>query len=149
MSAASAGSRNQFHSLLRRYGDIPYIATRSLGKHNKKLPAGKRSKYNRQVGLYVANGLAQNSKKFAGHSFKIVRCSGNRVETSVLRGTRSHKIVWRLRKNRGYKIVDINVQGIWVGDALRTDLQKVMTKSKGDYKALFAYLEKWSNRNWY
>ena len=74
MRAAAAGSRDQFHSLLRRYGDIPYIATRSLGKHNKKLPAGKRRKYNRQVGLYVANGLAQNSKKFAGHSFKIVRC---------------------------------------------------------------------------
>ncbi|MGI9373074.1 MAG: ABC transporter substrate-binding protein [Hyphomicrobiales bacterium] len=148
MAAAKAGTRSQFLSILNRYGDIPYIATRAIGKNRKKLPANQRSKYNKLVALYMAKGLSEHARKFTGHSFKIVRCKNNRVETSIQRGTRSHKIVWKMRKKGGYKIVDINVQSIWVAEALKTDLGRVMTENKGDYHALFSYLDKWSKQSW-
>ncbi|MGI9482129.1 MAG: ABC transporter substrate-binding protein [Hyphomicrobiales bacterium] len=148
MAAAKAGTRSKFLVILKRYGDLPYIATRAIGKYKKKLPASQRKKYNDLVALYVAKGLAEHSRKFTGRGFKVVRCKGNRVETSVQRGTRFHKIVWKMRKRNGYKIVDINVQNIWVGEALKTDLAKVMSESKGDYRALFAYLDKWSKQSW-
>ena len=148
MAAAKAGTRSKFLVILQEYGDLPYIATRAIGKYRKKLPSSQRRKYNDLVALYVAKGLAEHSRKFTGRSFTVVRCKGNRVETSVQRGTRSHKIVWKMRKSNGYKIVDINVQNIWVGEALKTDLAKVMSESKGDYRALFAYLDKWSKQSW-
>jgi len=148
MAAAKSGSKSKFHSILKVYGDIPYIATRALGKYRKKVPASKRGTYNRLVGLYMAKGLAEYARKFSGRSFRIVRCNNSRVETSVQRGTRSHKIVWKLRKNSGFKIVDINVQNFWVAEALKTDLSRVMSESKGDYKALFSYLDKWSKQSW-
>ncbi len=148
IAAAKAGTRSKFLSILQNYGDIPYIATRAIGKNRKKLPSNQRAKYNDLVALYMAKGLSEHARKFTGHSFKIVRCKSNRVETSILRGTRSHKIVWKLRNKGGYKIVDINVQSIWVAEALKTDLARVMTENKGDYRALFSYLDKWSKQSW-
>jgi ABC-type transporter MlaC component len=148
IAAAKSKSRAKFHAILTRYGDVPYIATRALGKYRKKLPASQRKKYNRLVGLYMAKGLSEHARKFTGRSFVIVRCKGARVETSVQRGTRSHKIVWKLRKRGRYKIVDINVQNLWVAEALKSDLSRVMAENKGDYKALFSYLDKWSKQSW-
>lgn len=146
IAAANASSVERFRSLMRQNADIPSIALFSLGPYRKNLPAGKRQEYYRLVERSISNVFAAHSSKLKGQKLSV---SGSReagdsvLVTSRLEHPdgRSVPVVWRLvKRGGGYKIFDVNVDGVWLATTQRTNFTSVLQKNSGNIDALLNYL---------
>ncbi len=148
LAAARAGSVSSFRSLMQRNAAIPAIAIYSLGPYRKKLPAGRKREYYRLVTNYIAGVFAKYSNKLAARSIKAIS-SREKGRSVIVKSKlqypsgKSSTVTWRLLKQgSGFKIFDINVQGIWLAGTQKTDFTSVLRRNKGDINALFSYLKK-------
>ncbi len=67
------------------------------------------------------------------------------VETNVVYpGNQvSSPIKWLITgKGSRYRILDIQVYGVWLSAHMRSEFTKVLRSNKGNFEALFAYLRK-------
>jgi len=147
LSAANAGSVSAFRSLLRSNADISSIALFSLGPYRRKLPASRRSEYYRLVENYISGVFAAHAKSLQGQS---LTASGSRDASDSVIVTSSFKsasgrtvpVIWRLvKRGGGYKVFDVNVEGIWLATTQKTNFISVLKQNNGDFNALIAYLK--------
>jgi len=148
MAAARAGSTAKFRALMQRNASIPAIAIYSLGPFRKKLPASRKKEYYRLVSRHISKVFTNHSKKLAGRSIKAGTVS-EKGRSVIVKSTvqfpsgKRSKVTWRLLKSgSGFKIFDINVQGIWLASTQKTDFTSVLRSSGGDINALFSYLKR-------
>jgi phospholipid transport system substrate-binding protein len=147
IAAANSGSVAQFRSVLKQNADISAIALFSLGQYRKNLKSGQRQEYFGLVEKYISNVFAQHSSKLKGQSLEV---TGSRevkdsvvVESKLQGGGSSTPVVWRLvKRGGGYRIFDVNIQGIWLATTQKTNFTSVLQKNDGDVDALLAYLRK-------
>jgi len=148
LAAARGKSVSKFRSLLQRNGAISTIAIYSLGPYRKKLPASRKSEYYRLVANHISKVFASHSGKLAGQSLKASssRSKGKSVIVkSKLRyaSGKTSTVTWRLiKRGSGFKVFDVNVQGIWLANTQKTDFISVMRRNDGNINALFSYLKK-------
>jgi len=148
LAAARSKSVGKFRSILQRNGAISTIAIYSLGPYRKKLPASRRAEYYRLVVKHISKVFAAHSAKLAGQSLKALssRSKGKSVIVkSKLKYSsgKTSNVTWRLIKSgSGYKVFDVNVQGIWLANTQKTDFISVMRRNNGNINALFTYLKK-------
>ncbi len=146
ISAANAGSVSQFRSLLHRNADIPTIALFSLGPYRGKLPSSRRREYYSLVEQYISSVFAAHSSKLKGQDLTVTGsrdASDSVIVTSQFKsaGGRNVPVTWRLVKHGGgYKVFDVNVEGIWLATTQKTNFISVLRKNNGDFSALLAYL---------
>lgn len=145
IAAANSGSSSQFRSVLRQHADIPSIALFSLGQYRKNLSAGQRQEYFALVERYISSVFTTHAGKLKGQ--KLVVTGSREVKDSVVVDSRltsasgNTAVTWRLlRKGGGYRIFDVNVQGIWLASTQKTNFTSVLQKNNGDVGALIAYL---------
>ncbi len=147
LNAANAGSVSAFRSLLRQNADISSIALFSLGPYRRKLPASRRSEYYRLVEDYISGVFAAHAKSLQGQGLK---ASGSRdasdsvIVTSNFKAAsgRNVPVIWRLvKRGGGYKVFDVNVEGIWLATTQKTNFISVLKQHNGDFNALLAYLK--------
>ncbi|MGE0210177.1 MAG: phospholipid-binding protein MlaC [Parvibaculaceae bacterium] len=145
IAAANSGSSSQFRSVLKQNADISAIALFSLGQYRKNLKPGQREEYFGLVEKYISGVFAQHSSKLKGQSLEV---TGSRevkdsvvVESKLQGGGSSTPVVWRLvKRGGGYRIFDVNIQGIWLATTQKTNFTSVLQKNNGDVSALLAYL---------
>lgn len=145
-TAARSGSQRSFKRVVDRYADKHTIGQFALGRYRKKLPSKDASNYADLVASFVANLMAENARQFQGSRFEITRCptKGNQVSVtsklhSDVHGVRP--VIFRLsHRGSGYKILDVNVHGIWLGVSLRQKVSSILKKNKGDFNKLYAFL---------
>jgi phospholipid transport system substrate-binding protein len=146
LKAANAGSVSSFRSLLRANADIAQIALFSLGPYRKNLPSGRRQEYYRLVEDYISGVFAAHSAKLKGQGLTV---SGSRdasdsvIVTSSFQATDGRKVpvTWRLiKRGGGFKVFDVNVEGIWLATTQKTNFISVLKKNNGNFDALLAYL---------
>ena len=113
--ARAGGSPSRFRSILMRYSAYQGVAMFALGRYRSQLPPGQRDRYVTLATNYVASTFARNAKSFA--------------------------VDWRVQKG---KIIDVNIQGVWLTLQLRDQFTGVLGRSNGDFDALFRFLQ--SNR---
>lgn len=148
LAAARAGSVSSFRSIMQRNAAISTIAIYSLGPYRKKLPAGRKKEFYRLVTNHIAGVFSKHSKKLAGRSIKAVSSRGKGRSVIVksklqYSSGKSSNLTWRLiKRGGGFKIFDINVQGIWLAGTQKTDFISVLRRNNGDINALFSYLKK-------
>jgi len=148
IKAANAGSVASFRALLRQNADIPTIALFSLGPYRRKLPANRRSEYYKLVEDYISGVFAAHSHELRGQDLKVTgshAVSDSVIVTSAFKAAdgRNVPVIWRLVKHGGgYKVFDVNVQGIWLATTQKTNFLSVLKKNNGDFNALLAYLRK-------
>lgn len=146
IAAARNNSVSQFRSLLKANADIPTIAIYSLGSYKKSLTDGDRAEYFSLVENYIAKVFQQNAKKLAGQGLEVKSTSN--VKDSVLvksvlsfEGGRSVPVTWRLvQRGGGYRIFDVNVDGIWLASTQKTNFVSVLKRNNGKMSALLEYL---------
>lgn len=146
IAAANSGSSAQFRSVLRQHADIPSIALFSLGQYRKNLGSSQRQEYFQLVEQYISGVFASHSGKLKGQ--KLVVTGSREVKDSVVVDSRltsasgsSTAVTWRLvKRGGGYRIFDVNVQGIWLASTQKTNFTSVLQKNNGDVDALLAYL---------
>jgi phospholipid transport system substrate-binding protein len=138
--------RAKFVSLLSRHVNLRTIAGSALGTYRSKLPPADKDKFNTLVTTYAAALFVWYIDKFKGADFKIdtVVQQGNftvvksKIEKSQLS---NQQIIWYLQpKGSSYQVVDLSILGVRLSVAMRDAFSKELRKSKGDFKALYAFL---------
>ncbi len=90
----------------------------------------------------MAKTLAEYGKKFRAIEVEVGRCAGAKVNSRLIRSSgRAQPIIWKVKKHGSkYKIVDIQVQNVWVAPLMRTTFSDVIKKGGGSISALYEYL---------
>ncbi|QIG51989.1 ABC transporter substrate-binding protein [Nordella sp. HKS 07] len=147
IAAARANSVSQFRSLLRSNADIAAIAIYSLGPYRKSLTNDVKAEYYSLVENYIARVFQQNAKKLAGQSLEVkgAKDAGDSVLVrSILNmgGGGVMPVTWRLvKRGGGFRIFDVNVDGIWLASTQKTNFVAVLKKNNGNMSALLNYLK--------
>ena len=148
IAAARNNSVSQFRSLLRSNADIAAIAIYSLGPYRKSLTNDVKAEYYSLVENYIAKVFQQNAKKLAGQGLEVKssKDAGDSVLVkSILNmgGGGSMPVTWRLvKRGGGYRIFDVNVDGIWLASTQKTNFVSVLKKNNGQMSALLEYLRR-------
>jgi len=147
IAAANTGSASQFRSVLRQHADIPSIALFSLGQYRKNLSSAQRQEYFGLVEQYISSVFSTHAGKLKGQ--KLVVTGSREVKDSVVVNSRLSSsrgdtpVTWRLiKRGGGYRIFDVNVEGIWLASTQKTNFTSVLQKNNGNVDALLAYLRK-------
>jgi len=146
IAAARNNSVSQFRSLLRANADIAAIAIYSLGPYRKSLTSDVKAEYYGLVEGYIAKVFQQNAKKLAGQGLEVkdTKDAGDSVLVrSFLNfgGGSGTPVTWRLvKRGGGYRIFDVNVDGIWLASTQKTNFVSVLKKNNGKMSALLDYL---------
>jgi phospholipid transport system substrate-binding protein len=146
IAAARAKSVSQFRSLLRTNADIRAIGLYSLGPYRKSLTKNVQDEYFSLVEGYISKVFAQNAKKLAGQ--KLVTTGTKDAGDSVLVRSElqfssggGYPVTWRLvKRGGGFRIFDVNVDGVWLASTQKTNFVSVLKKSGGKIEALLDYL---------
>jgi phospholipid transport system substrate-binding protein len=139
---------NRFRTLLRRYSNVSSVASFSLGKYARELPAGRRPEFNRLVEDFTARLFAAYAGSFAGHQVEVLR-SNPRTARDIVVDSRilfadnrnPSPVKWLVSKRGGgYTVYDVNVQGVWLSLYIRSKFVSILKQNNGDFDALFAFL---------
>jgi len=146
---AQGGSRGdkalqrRFANLLTRYINIPGIANFALGPARANLPAGDRAMFYDLVSNYAAALFVWYVTDFQGSDLKITSTSQQGAFTMIdsqIVGS-NQPVKWRVGgSDGGMRIVDINVQGVWLTIAMKDLFTRTLNASHGDFKPLYARL---------
>jgi ABC-type transporter MlaC component len=142
MAASRSGSPSAFASALRNNADMNAITTFALGKNRSKVPAGKRGELVSATTSYISRTFNDYRLKFRAESITVRNCgSGGLVQSSMffLGGKGNQPVDWRIK---GGRVVDVNVQNVWLGQLLRTNFQDILDRNNGDVNALLRELKK-------
>ena len=132
MAAARSGSPAAFHSALEKYSDLDRTAVFALGKYRKLLPESRRREFLSATKIYISHAFNSYRKKFKATEIIIKKCAQGRVDSSMFfTGGRGYKpVIW---KTRNRKITDVNIQGIWMSQLLKTNYEKILTENGGNF----------------
>lgn len=142
MAASRSGSPSAFAAALRSHADMNAIATFALGKNRSLVPAGKRGELVAATTSYISRTFNDYRLKFRAESITVKGCgSGGLVESNMyfLGGKGNQPVDWRVK---GGKVVDVNVQNVWLGQLLRTNFQDILDRNDGSADALLRELKK-------
>lgn len=151
MALANSGAsgedlRTKFISILKKHVNLASVANGALGRYRKELPPGKKDEFYLLFGNYAAALFVKHVDDFKGSDLRIVSISkGEKVLTIASEinrgGGGSEPIKWRVvPADGGYRIIDINIKGVWLTIATKKRFTDVLNRSKGDFEPLLAEL---------
>ena len=153
---ANSGSRGsalhaKFVRLLSSHANMSTIATFSLGRYRRKLPAKLKGKYSRLVKAYIAGLFVFYAADFKGQGLEIRGSikSGKSyiIDSRIKAGGSSKKVKWRVySRGSRHRVTDVNIRGVWLSIQMRQKVTQILKRSKGDFKPLMAFLGEY--RNW-
>lgn len=137
-----------FHSAM----DIRKLGKFALGRYARKIPASQNGQYLKLLEKLVIKVFFGRLKSYRGEKFKIFqtargcRAKGGRGSEFIVSGqiisSSGRPIVqvsWWL-VNGGNRVFDIAVEGVWLAQQQRSAFNAVLSRNRGDFKALFANL---------
>ncbi len=138
VKAAHTQRPSDFAVALDNYADMQRISLFALGKYRRNLPANQVSDFVRLTSRYVANTLADFARKFRATSISLIECRGNKVATRLEFGARAAKrATWRVA---GGKVIDVNVQNVWLAQLLRDNFVSVLQRAGGSMSVLLSHI---------
>jgi len=138
LDAAHTQRPSDFAAALDNYADMRHIALFALGKYRRQLPANRAADFVKLTSAYVANTLADFARKFRARNISFIECRGNQVATRLDFGARPAKrATWRIA---GGKVIDVNVQNVWLAQLLRDNFVSVLQRAGGNLAVLFSHI---------
>ncbi len=136
LAAARTKRAADFADALARYTDMNQIALFALGKYRSSLPAERTGEFVALTSAYVANTLADFARKFRATSIALIDCRGDQISTRLNFGASAAKrATWRIS---GGKVVDVNVQNVWLAQMLRDNYTGILSRAGGNISILFS-----------
>ncbi len=142
----AAALKQEFVRLLTRNADMKAIARFALGKYRRRMPQSMKEEYYRLVLSYIAGLFVHYRKDLAGTDVRVQRTSKRgkwlTVETTVIYPDgRQAPVKWRIYKSgSGWRVGDVNIQGIWLSLRMRDKFVSILNQNRGDFAALMNYL---------
>ena len=138
--AAASGSPAAFASAADRYSDLRSLSFFALGQYRKDLPKSREAEYLSLTRKFIGDTLKRHGNGLRGGLRDILDCEnsgGGLVVTA--RSATGKKIVFRLaRAGGGYTVKDVNMQGIWLAQQMRSKFTGTISRKGID--GLFTYL---------
>jgi phospholipid transport system substrate-binding protein len=134
--------QERFRQLFRQYFDVEACARAALGPYWLKATALQRQEF---VGLYedyVVIGYSKALRTLGGDSFTVLGTQLDKERIIVtsriqISDAAPIRVDWQLSKtNRGYKVIDVIVNGISMASTQHSDLVSVIQRNDGHMPAL-------------
>jgi len=134
----------QLATLLRANFDTPRIARFVLGRYWNGASEPDRTRFTDLFGQWVVRTYSERFKEYSGESVKV---TGSRAESDTsavvasqlihVNGTPPAQVNWHVRKeDSGYKIVDVEVEGISLALTERDEFSAVIQRGNGSVATL-------------
>ena len=135
--AAASGSPQAFAAVVDQHADVSQMAMFALGPYRRALPESRHGEYVQLTRQFLGQFLAQRAGRIAGAQLQIVGCSSESGYTYIDTRAGGQRVIWRLEDNR---IIDVNADGIWLMQQMRSNFVSVIQRGNGDPAALIDYL---------
>jgi phospholipid transport system substrate-binding protein len=133
-----ADRTKHFHDLLEKDFDMPWISHFVLGRYWNSASEQDRQQFIKLFTEYVVRSYSQRFSEYTGETVKITgtRDSGDNaiVRSEIIHpnGGEPAKVDWRVRKeDNGYRIVDVDVEGVSMIVTQRDQFSSVMQHEGG------------------
>lgn len=127
-----------------RHADVRAITNFALGNWRKSAPRDKLGQYQKLAVTYTAITFRTYVDWFEGARFELksVTPSGNlTLVVGTVTYVSGHVSTVRFKvANAPLRVMDVNVEGIWLSLNLRDSFNRVLARHDGDFDALLAYL---------
>lgn len=133
-AASQTRSPAAFAHAIASYSDTNAIALFALGPFRSMLPPVRREEYFAKVRAFMGQFFADHAGTFANADLQIEDCNGGQIRSAA----GSHQIVWR---TSGGRVGDVEVDGVWLAEVLRSRFVSVIDNGQGDIESLFKYLK--------
>ncbi|HEY0833789.1 MAG TPA: ABC transporter substrate-binding protein [Azospirillum sp.] len=137
----------RFRDLLYQGFDVPYISRWVLGRFWNQASSQQQQEYERLFERLIVQTYANRFIEYSGETFRI---TGTRPEgeTDAMVGTQIVRpsgppinVDWRVRKkDGGYKIIDVVVEGVSMGVTQRQEFASVIQSNGGNIDGLLKAL---------
>ena len=140
--AAAAGTSVAYANAADRYSDLRSLALFALGQYRKDLPKSREAEYLSLTRKFIGDTLKAHGGGLAGGNLDVLDCTpAGGLLTVTTKSATGRTIIFRLAKaGGGYTVKDVNMQGIWLAQQMRSKF--VSTISRGGIDGLFTYLGK-------
>lgn len=142
--------RSAFRTLLRDSFDLDTVARFALGKYWRVATPAQRAEYQRLFERQIVDVYTERFSSYDGQQLKTT-VSRKIDETDTLvssmivpkNGGEKIKVDWRVRRTGGsYRVVDVVVEGVSMGQTQRSDFASVIQRGGGDIGVLLDHLRK-------
>ena len=132
--------KERMRELMHRYFNVPGIAQWVLGRHWRKATDAEREEYLKiyedlMIETYVDRFTGYNGETVEVLSVDVRNGKDAIVATSIRRpeNVEPLKVDWRVREFDGvYRVIDIMVEGVSMGQAQRSEFSSVISNNGGD-----------------
>jgi len=149
-SMANADKIRTFRGIVDELADVPRITNFVLGKYARNIAPAQRDRFARVFREFAQNVYETRLGDYHGENVKVtgsvVRKPGDVVVNTTITGgklTQPVQASWRvLGSGSGWKVVDVQVAGIWLAITQQQDFVSTVDNAGGNIDVLIAQLEK-------
>jgi phospholipid transport system substrate-binding protein len=147
----TAGQRDAaFRRAIGEIADIPRITTFVLGKYGRTITPAQRAQFTAAFRAYAENVYQARIAEFRGVSVRATGSVARRVDdvvvSSVIQsaaGGPPTAASWRLLASGGaWKIVDVQIKGVWLAITQQQDFVSTIDNAGGDINVLIKQLQR-------
>jgi phospholipid transport system substrate-binding protein len=139
-----------FRGVVDEIADVPRITNFVLGKYARSITPAQRERFAKVFREFAQNVYETRLGDYHGETVKVVgsvvRRPGDVVVNTTISGGKLDQPVqtaWRvLGGGSGYKVVDVQVAGIWLAITQQQDFVSTIDNAQGNIDVLIAQLEK-------
>ena len=147
-SMAPAAKREAFYAFVNQAADVPRITSFVLGRYRRQITPDQYRQFADVFRRYADSIYETRLGDYRGESLKVtgsvVRAPGDVVVSSVVTGGDYHGapvVNWRvLRGAQGWKIVDVQAQGVWLALVEQQDFTSTLANANGNIEVLIGQL---------
>lgn len=140
----------RFRTMLNENFAINTIARWVLGRHWKKATQEQQDEYLKLFEKLLVVTYVDRFKQYSGENLKVVKSLANSANDAMVfsqivrEGTQPVNVDWRVRAsdNETYKIIDVMVEGVSMGQTQRSEFASVIRQNGGEVEGLLAVLRK-------
>lgn len=145
---SESAKKTAFRKLLNDSFDMDTIARFSLGTYWRSASSPQQKEYMKLFNDMIVKVYSKRFADYKGQSFEVqssrVESAKDSVVTSFIVPTDGPKVKvdWRVRKkDKGYKVVDVVVEGVSMAQTQRADFASVIQRGGGDVSVLINHLK--------
>lgn len=147
-SLGVAAKKQAFYSLVNQIADVPRITNFVLGRYRRQITPAQYQQFAEVFRTYADGVYETRLSDYHGETLKVtgslVRAPGDVVVSSVVTGGgfQGKPVVnWRVLKGAdGWKIVDVQAQGVWLAIVEQQDFTSTLANANGDISVLINQL---------
>lgn len=137
-----------FRSFVDQAADVPRVTSFVLGRYRRQLSPDQYAAFAEAFREYANSVYESRLGQYHGEGFRvtgsIVRAPGDVVVTSQVVGGRFNTpavVDWRvINSGGGWKVVDVEVQGVWLAITQQQDFTSTLANNRGDINVLIGQL---------